>query len=183
MRTRVLLPLSLLLATLAACSSTSTPPSSPAPSSAAPPSATPDTTPTFTDVRVGDTTSIVRIRAFTAGRNRSVVVEPVIFLKKPEFCKAFGIPADDKQCLAPFGIEFSDARITLPRADDATYALIDPDDWRKCTDTDLVAATCKATATEFRKWLTGNDDTVLLTTRGGQAVHFAQVYFPGYYEE
>ncbi|HWS39397.1 MAG TPA: hypothetical protein VN408_42465 [Actinoplanes sp.] len=149
----------------------------------APPSAAPDTKPTFTDVRIGDTVSVVRVERFTTGKNRSVVVEPIIYMKNPDFCRAFKIPLDDKECSYPYSIEHSGAKITLPRADDATYALIDAANWRKCTDTDLVAAVCKVTAATFQKWAARGDEIVVMTTRNGTATHFAQIYYPDFYEE
>ncbi|GAA1650542.1 hypothetical protein [Actinoplanes couchii] len=181
MRIRTLLLVVFALLGPAACDAGAAVPQASTPQSAVP--SAKDVKPTFTDVRVGDTVSVVRVAAFKAGRNRSVVVEPVIYMKNPDFCRAFKIPLDDKQCSYPYAIEHSTAKITLPRADDATYALIDSDRWRECTDKDLVAAVCKVTAAQFQKWAAQGDGTVVMTTRNGTATGFAELYFPESYED
>ncbi|MEV4708141.1 hypothetical protein [Actinoplanes sp. NPDC049316] len=162
-RLLVLLPLVLLLA---ACDSDTSPPAAPAVASRS-------AAPAFTDVSRGDTDSIVRLLSFRPGRNTAVVVEPVIVMNNPAFCQAYGIPPDDKRCAYPWNIARSEAKITLPRADDAELALLDPDHPDRCTDR-TGAATCTVSAGEFDDRLGDHEELIRLQTRNGVAVRLAE---------
>jgi hypothetical protein len=164
----------LLLATvllLAACS-TPSPAPTPSPSSSGPPPPV-----TFTDVSRGDTDSIVKLLEFRVGKNQAVVVEPVFYLPNPEFCDRFGIPLDDKQCVYEWDTKDSQAKITVPRADDAVFALVDHDNLRKCLD-ERGAGSCEVSAQEFDDWISGGHVLIRLVTRDGVAVRLAELNLP-----
>ncbi|WP_045747752.1 hypothetical protein [Actinoplanes rectilineatus] len=172
MRLRLLaLPLVLLLG---ACST-----ATPVPTSSASPAPAP--TPTFTDVSRGDTDSIVRLLTYQSGKDKAIVVEPIIFMINPDFCEAFHLPPDNQQCQSAWNTADSEAKITLPRADDAEFALVGAsgnDDLTQCMD-EQAAATCKASAKEFAAWYEYNSTPMVrLKTRNGVAVSLAEVYIP-----
>lgn len=175
MRALLVVPLALLLA---ACSSAA-PSGQPTPSpSAAAPSVSvpaPSVKPTYADVSRGDTDSTVRMLAL---RSKAVVVEPVVFMTNPDFCATFGIPADDGRCNQPWDTADSEAKITVPVADDATYALVDLEDPQRCMD-DRGAGSCKATAKEFAAWAADDVQPLIrLTTKNGVATRLAEMYVP-----
>ncbi|GAB7042318.1 hypothetical protein JCM9533A_61680 [Catenuloplanes niger JCM 9533] len=147
-----------------------------APSPSAVPSATPSV-PAFTDVSRGDTDSIVKLLRFTPGNGQAVVVEPVIFLTNPEFCETFHIPADDKRCLSAWNTADSEAKITLPCADAAVFALVDQSDPGTCMD-DRGAGSCETSATDFADRLGDGTPLIRLTTENGVAVRLAELYVP-----
>ncbi|WP_157240028.1 hypothetical protein [Catenuloplanes japonicus] len=164
----------LLLTLLAGCGADTPDPSA---SASVPVGPTPDPMPTFTDVSKGDTDSIVRLLSFTAGKNQAVVVEPVIFMLNPDFCEAFHIPADDRRCLAAWNTSDSQAKITLPRADDAVFALVNQADISKCMD-DKGAGSCEVSAREFAAYAEDQNHLIRLTTRNGVAIRLAELYTP-----
>lgn len=163
---------------LASCGSAPDDGASPsaAPSQSVAPSAAPSV-PAFTDVSRGDTDSIVKLLRFTPGNGQAVVVEPVIFLTNPEFCETFHIPADDKRCNSAWNTADSEAKITLPRADDAVLALVNQADLSACMD-DLGAGSCEASATDFANRLGDGPHLIRLTTQNGVAVRLAELYVP-----
>ncbi|GAB7052234.1 hypothetical protein [Catenuloplanes indicus] len=158
---------------LAACGSA---PDDTTASPSAVPSATPPV-PAFTDVSRGDTDSIVKLLQFTPGKGQAVVVEPVIFLTNPEFCETFHLPADDKRCNSAWNTADSEAKITLPRADDAVLALVDQSDVSACMD-EMGAGSCETSATDFAARLGDGPHLIRLTTRDGIAVRLAELYVP-----
>ncbi|MDP9795981.1 hypothetical protein J2S43_004493 [Catenuloplanes nepalensis] len=172
----VSLPLLLLLAACGSAPDDDTSSPSPSATPSAVPSATPST-PAFTDVSRGDTDSIVRLLQFTPGRNQAVVVEPVIFMTNPEFCETFRIPADDKRCTYAWSTAGSEAKITLPRADDAIFALVDQSDLSACMD-DMGAGSCEVPATDFADHVGEGPTLIRLTTDDGVAVRLAELYVP-----
>ncbi|MDR7277497.1 hypothetical protein [Catenuloplanes atrovinosus] len=171
-----LIPLLPALLLLAACGSTPDGAVAPTGAPSAAGSAAPPP-PAFTDVTRGDTDSIVRLLRFTPGKNQAVVVEPVIFMTNPDFCETFRIPADDKRCGYAWSTADSEAKITLPRADDAVLALVDQSDLSACMD-DKGAGSCEVSDTDFANRVGDGTHLVRLTTKDGVATRLAELYLP-----
>lgn len=166
---RLLLVAPLVFA-LAACSSPD--PVSPAPtasSSVAP-------TPTFTDVFRGDSSSVVRLRAYDP-RARSVVVEPVVFLQGPDYCAAYHVSGTDPRCDRDWVTEDSRTKTTLPVSTKAELLSVRGGE-AECIGDDG-AGTCPLPRDERVRWSTGDPDLLLrLTVRDGTATRLAELFLP-----
>ncbi|WP_229074459.1 serine/threonine-protein kinase [Actinoplanes sp. DH11] len=132
--------------------------------------------PPFTDVRTGDTTSIVKVRAYHP-QSRSVVVEPVLFMTGDEYCAAFRLESSaDTPCEQAWLTEDSRMSITLPTSANPklTSTFDDPE---RCADDPVAVGTCRIGATEFAERL-GNGGLARVTTADGTVTALAEVYTP-----
>jgi len=119
-----------LVLVLAGCG-TATPPSAgdgpPAAPPSSPPSSAPaspeDVGPTFADLTEGSTKSVVKMYSFDID-DQAAVVEPIIFMETPDFCKAFKLKKSDPRCGEETGgwqSEESHNKVTVPVADEPKF--------------------------------------------------------------
>jgi hypothetical protein len=164
--TRTVAALLLIPFLISACSALPEPAATPGSSSA------PAGKPGFTDVSQGSTESFAGLVALTG---TAVVVRPVIYLKNPDFCTAMGKDPASKDCTVyPFGLERSEALITLPLSPQAAFALPDPDSTTRCAGP-LGTGTCAATAKQFKAAVANDEPIIRLTTTDGTATRLAVV--------
>ena len=132
--------------------------------------------PTFTDVRQGDTTSIVTVRAYLP-KSRSIVVEPVLFMTGEKYCETFGVEATvDNPCDREWITENSRMAVTLPVT--ATVKLTGTlDDPQRCVGDSDSAGTCAIEAEKLAPRI-GSGGLAKVTTSGGTVTAIAEVYTP-----
>jgi hypothetical protein len=153
-------------------------PSGKAPGSGAPSSKAPKPGPTFADLTTGSKTSVVKLYSYDATAH-SAVVEPIIFLDGPAFCKAFKLKSSDPRCQRDWEDEESHIKVTVPVS--AKPRLTQWDDHKDgdCIGTITGGAVCPATTAEFATWLKGNPGGfAVVTLVDGTVTKIAQMYTP-----
>jgi len=166
--------------TTAACgTATATTPSGPASSAAVQPSTKPAApTPTFADPTQGSGTTVVKLHSFDAGAG-SAVVEPIIFMDGPAYCKAFKLKSSDGRCQREWVSEESHTKITLPVLAKPKLTTWDDHQGGDCIGSMTGGGTCPATAAEFAEWLKQDPGGfAVITTKDGTITHIAQMYTP-----
>ncbi|MCU7728321.1 hypothetical protein ODJ79_31800 [Actinoplanes sp. KI2] len=134
--------------------------------------------PTFADLTTGSKTSVVKLYSYDA-KAHSAVVEPIIFLDGPTFCKAFKIKASDPQCGRDWQDAESHTKVTLPVRDKPKLTQWDNHRNGDCTGTITSGAICPATESEFATWLKANPaGFAVITTADGTVTKIAQMYTP-----
>jgi serine/threonine protein kinase len=132
--------------------------------------------PAFTDVRTGRTKSIVKVRAYHP-KNRSIVVEPVLFMTGDEYCTTFALePSQDAPCEQAWVTEDSRMLVTLPTSASPklTSVLEDP---QRCAGDPVVAGTCTLPAEKLAARL-GTEGLAEVTTADGVVTSVAELYTP-----
>jgi hypothetical protein len=156
---------------LAACSSPAAKPQAGPSASPAPP------TPTFTDVSHGDTNSIVKLLKYDP-KARAAVVEPVVFLDGPAFCRAFRIPETDPRCEREWVTEDSRIKVTLPVTARVRLLTVKDGD-ASCVNEQTGAGSCPWSSRDLAQHAApGRDLLVRLTTADGAATTIAELYLP-----
>lgn len=176
---RRLFAAALLVTLTAACSPGGPGPdvSPPASAAAAKPSVKPSARPTFTDLTEGDTESVVKLRAYYPD-DRSAVVEPVIFLQSPDFCKAFDLPDDDPRCNRDWATEDSSTKVTLP-VSPAVKLFTMNGAVEGCIDWEKLVGTCVWRADRLARAVADDADLMVrLTTRDATITKIAEIYTP-----
>lgn len=166
--------------TTAACG-TAAPAASPVPSNSAAvkPSSKPVAPqPTFADPTQGSTTSVVKLYAYDAAAH-SAVVEPIIFLDGPSFCKAFKIKSTDPRCDREWTTEESHTKITVPVSQQPKLTTWDDQHGGDCIGSMTSGGICPTSASAFAKWLKDNPKGfVVITTKDGTISKMAEMYLP-----
>jgi len=173
-----LLPIALAAAVLttAGCS---TPTRTPAPAhSSAAAVKPPASQPTFADPLSDSTTSVVKLYSYDAAAG-SAVVEPIIFMDGPAFCKAFKLKSSDPRCEREWTTEESHTKITVPVVPDPKLTTWDDHKGGDCIGSMTTGGTCATSASEFAKWLKGNPEGfAVITTKDGMITKIAQMFIP-----
>jgi hypothetical protein len=142
----------------------STEPAAPQPTSAAP--------------THGSTTSVVKLYAYDAAA-RSAVVEPIIFMAGPDFCKKFKVKSSDPRCDREWTTEESHAKITVPVSSAAKLTTWDDHKDGDCIGSMTSGGICPTSTSEFTKWVKENPEGfVVITTRDGTITKIAEMYLP-----
>jgi predicted Ser/Thr protein kinase len=131
---------------------------------------------TFTDVRKGSTTSIVKVRGYYP-KSRSIVVEPVLFMTGDEYCTTFKLkPSPDAPCERAWVTEDSRMTVTLPTA--AAPKLTSTfDDPERCTGDPVTVGLCTITADRLAERF-GDEGLAEITTTDATVTTIAEVYLP-----
>nr|GID81144.1 hypothetical protein Ade03nite_00680 [Actinoplanes derwentensis] len=132
--------------------------------------------PPFTDVRTGNTTSIVLVHGYYP-KSRSLVVEPVLFMSGEEYCKLFSLkPSDDAPCEREWVTEDSSMTVTLPVSTKVklTSTFEDPE---RCLTHPAIVGDCKISATLMAERL-NEGRLVELATVDGVVTSVAEVFIP-----
>lgn len=146
--------------------------------SSAPVSKAPTPGPTFADLTKGSKSSTVNLYSYDATAH-SAVVEPIIFMDGPAFCKAFKLKPSDSRCQRDWADEESHLKVTVPVV--AKPKLTRWDDHRDgdCIGTMTGGGTCPATEAEFAAWLKDNPGGfAVITLVNGTATKIAEMYTP-----
>ena len=139
---------------------------------------TPAPGPTFADLTTGSRTSVVKLYSYDAAA-QSAVVEPIIFLDGPAFCKAFKIKSSDGRCQRDWVSEESHTKVTLPVQPKPKLTQWDDHKDGDCIGTMTTGAVCPATPAEFADWLKDNPKGfAVVTTADGTVTKIAQMYTP-----
>jgi hypothetical protein len=142
-----------------------------APSSAAP-------EPSFADLTRGSTTSVVKLHAYDA-KNRSAVVEPILFMTGQKYCKTFKVKSTDARCNREWITEDSHTKVTVPVAAKPKYFTWQAENGDVCIETPEGGGTCPMTAKEFDAWAAENTNAmVAITTVDGTITRMAQIFTP-----
>lgn len=165
------------LLTTAACGAT--PPPAVTPSLPPAPSPTPGAPrPTFADLTHGDATSAVKLFSYDA-RAHSAVVEPIIFMDGPAYCKKFRVKAGDPRCEREWTTEESHTRITVPVAAKPRLNAWENAAGDDCIGTMTTGATCAVSAATFTERAKANPaGFVVMTIRNGTAIKLAELFTP-----
>lgn len=134
------------------------------------------TVPPFTDVRRGNTKSIVKVHGYFP-KARSVVVEPVLFMTGDEYCDTFKVKStSDAPCEQAWLTEDSRMVVTLPTsaAPRLTSTFDDPG---RCAGDPVTVGTCAIGPEKLAERL-GNNGLVEVTTTNGIVTAMADVYVP-----
>lgn len=153
-------------------------PSSSAPSSSAPSSKAPAPVPTFADLTTGSKTSVVKLYSYDA-KAHSAVVEPIIFLDGPAFCKAFRLKSSDPRCQRDWADEESHLKVTVPVSAKPKLTQWDDHKGGDCIGTITSGAICPATEAQFAAWLKATPSGfAVVTLVDGTITKIAQMYTP-----
>jgi hypothetical protein len=162
----------------AACGVTATPPAA-TPSSVPAPSTVPaPPRPAFADLTRGNSTSVVKLYVYDA-KAHSAVVEPIIFMDGPAFCKKFKVKKGDPRCGREWTTEESHTRVTVP-----VVARPRLNAWENAAGDDCIGSmttgsTCAVSLATFAKRAKANPEGfVVITVQNGFATKLAEMYTP-----
>lgn len=159
-------------------SSWKTPPASASASVAASPTAV---GPTFADLTQGSKTSVVKLYSYD-GEAHSAVVEPIIFMSGPDFCKAFKLKGADAPCENDWASKDSHTKVTVPVVANPKLLTWDggaADENGDCVGTITSGGVCPISATKFTKWSNENPQAFAVVTMvKGTVTKIAQMYTP-----
>jgi len=146
---------------------------SPAPSVApAPPR------PSFADLTRGDSTSVVKLYAYDAEAH-SAVVEPIIFMDGPAYCRKFQIKAGDGRCEREWITEESHTRITVPVVARPRLTAWENEKGEDCIGSMTTGGLCPVPAKVFARWLEENaEGMAVVTMKDGVVTKLAEMYTP-----
>ncbi|MEU4624878.1 serine/threonine-protein kinase [Actinoplanes sp. NPDC023801] len=131
---------------------------------------------TFTDVREGSTRSIVKVLGYYP-KNRSIVVEPVLFMTGDEYCTTFKVePSSQAPCERAWVTEDSRMIVTLPASANPKLTGTN-DDPQRCAGDVVTVGTCKISAERLVERL-GDAGLAEITTTDGTVTAIAEVYLP-----
>ncbi|GIF15692.1 hypothetical protein [Actinoplanes teichomyceticus] len=140
--------------------------------------AAPAPEPSFADLTRGDTRSVVKMYAYDA-RNRSAVVEPILFMTGEQYCRAFRPAPTDGRCDREWTTEESHTKITVPVAARPRFYTWQDENGDVCVDSPDAGGTCPTTAKAFGRWLSGDPGgMVAVTMVDGTITRMAQIYVP-----
>ncbi|MFC7531707.1 serine/threonine protein kinase [Actinoplanes sp. GCM10030250] len=132
--------------------------------------------PSFADLRRGNSTSIVKVRAYYP-KSRSIVVEPVLFLTGDEYCRTFEVTASpDAPCEQAWVTEDSRMVVTLPTSAKPKLASTF-DDPERCAGTPVTVGTCPISAAKLAERI-GEGGLAEVKTVDGAMIAMAEVYTP-----
>jgi hypothetical protein len=134
--------------------------------------------PSYADPTRDDTTSVAKLYAYDAAAH-SAVVEPIIFLDGPSFCKAFKIKSTDPRCDREWTTEESHTKITVPVSRQPKLTTWDDQKGGDCIGTMTSGGTCPTSVSAFAKWVKDNPNGfVVITTKSGTITKIAEMYLP-----
>ncbi|MCA2211865.1 hypothetical protein [Jidongwangia harbinensis] len=122
----------------------------------------------------GDASTSVRVVKLDF-RNRSAVVEPIVFMHGPDYCKAMKISPIEQRCSQEVVIEGNKTKVTLPIAADVDLRTIGHGE--ECIGTMTGGATCRASLAEFTRNV-GEGVPVWITLDDGTIAKIAELYTP-----
>jgi hypothetical protein len=151
-------------------------PSSAAPSSAPAKPAVPQ--PTYADLTRGSTTSVVTLYSYDATAH-SAVVEPLVFMSGPDYCKKFKVKSTDPRCNREWTTEESHTKVTVPVVEKPKLTTYDGGDEGECAGTMTSGAVCPTTKSAFARWVKDNPDALaVITTKDGTITKIAPMFTP-----
>ena len=134
--------------------------------------------PTFADPLRDNTTSVVKLYSYNAAAG-SAVVEPIIFMDGPAFCKAFKLKSGDPRCQREWTTEESHTKITVPVVQQPRLTTWDDHEGGDCIGSMTTGSTCPTSASEFAKWVEDNPEGfAVITTNDGTITKIAEMYTP-----
>ena len=161
---------------MAACGAT---PPAAAPSSApAPRTSPPAPQPSFTDLTRGDSTSVVKLYSYDPGAH-SAVVEPILFMDGPAYCKKFKVKPGDPRCDREWIAEESHTRITVPVITTPRLNAWENAAGDDCIGSMTTGSTCSVPVSTFTKRAKANPEGfVAITLHNGTATKLSEMYTP-----
>ena len=170
--------LALLAAVLTTAACATTPPAA-APSFAPSPSHAPaPPRPTFADLTRGDSTSVVKLYAYDPAAH-SAVVEPIIFMDGPAFCRKFQIKKGDPRCDREWTTEESHTRITVPVIAAPRLNAWENPAGDDCIGSMTTGGTCAVSVATFTRRAKANPEGfTVITLHDGVATKLAEMYTP-----
>jgi hypothetical protein len=149
------------------------------PSFAPPPSTAPaPPRPSFADLTRGDSTSVVKLYAYDPTAD-SAVVEPIIFMDGPAFCRKFKVKAGDPRCDREWTTEESHTRVTVPVVAKPRLNAWENAAGDDCIGTLTTGSTCAVSVTTFTKRAKANPaGFVVITVKAGVATKLSEMYTP-----
>jgi hypothetical protein len=134
--------------------------------------------PTFTDPLHGSTTSVVKLYSYDAGAH-SAVLEPIVFLEGPVYCKKFKIKASDPRCRREWTTDESHSKITVPVVPKPRLNAWDDGKEGDCIGSPVTGSVCPVSPAAFATWLKENPaGFAVITTKDGTITKIAQMYTP-----
>jgi hypothetical protein len=122
--------------------------------------------------------SPVKLYSYDAAAH-AVVVEPVLFLSGPDYCKMFKIKQSDGRCEPDWVTVDSHLKLTLPVDDKPSLYTWEGAGGDVCVDSFAGGGTCPQKASAFAAWLKADKGgLVAVSTVRGQVTRMAQMYTP-----
>jgi hypothetical protein len=127
----------------------------------------------------GHVSSVVKLFSYDPAAH-VVVVEPVLYLAGPDYCKLFKIKPNDGQCEQETTLTESHLRLTIPTRTQPTLTTYDNAEGDgACVGTMISGGVCPAGPTAFAKWAKANPQgLVAVTTTDGVVTKLAEMYSP-----
>jgi hypothetical protein len=122
----------------------------------------------------GDANASVRVVSLDF-KNRSAVVEPILFMRGRDYCKVMKISPVQKRCSEELVIEGSKTKVTLPIATDVDLRTIGYGE--ECIGSMTSGAMCRATLAEFKQNVS-KGSPVRITLDDGTIAKIAELYMP-----
>jgi serine/threonine protein kinase len=105
--------------------------------------------PTYVDVRYGRTNSTAKLLSFDPGA-LSAVIEPIILMPGPDYCRKYGVPVTQPRCQQNWTIEDSQSKIDLPVSPEVVVSTTRDGDQGCLHDN---SGTCPLPLPELAGWL------------------------------
>jgi hypothetical protein len=147
-------------------------------SAAATPRSAAAPTPTFTDPLHGSTVSVVKLYKYDAAAH-SAVLEPIVFMEGPVYCKKFKIKSSDPRCQLEYTTDESHTKITVPVVKRPRLNAWDDGKDGDCIGSPVTGSVCPVSPSAFARWLKENPaGFAAITTVDGTITKIAQMYTP-----
>jgi hypothetical protein len=148
---------------------------SPAPKTSVKP---PAAGPTYADVTQGDSSTAAMLYRFDPTAH-SAVIEPVIFMEGPSYCKKYRIRSSDERCELDWVLVQSHQKAAVPVSPHVALFTSDSDS-EDCIGSIAEGGSCPVTTAEFSSMAAAgkNNFLVHVTIKAGTVTRIAEEYRP-----